>query len=329
LPKKHKKKNSAERAVSKPALLRMPPAKPHIPQTARDKHAGLWFAAMTALQSRLRGPGGCPWDAEQTHASLRKFLIEESYEVLDAIESGDDEHFASELGDLLLQVIFHAILAEERGAFTISDVIEAVHTKMVRRHPHVFGAVDARDSKAVLKNWEAIKAEERAEKIAGKESRSQTGASEQSILEGVSRGLPALIEADSLTRKAARIRFDWERARDITAKIREELTELDELLPGGALPKVSERVEEEVGDLLFASVNLARFLDIDPEVSLKKANAKFKRRFQWMEATSEREGSPLADVSREHMEELWNRAKRIEHELHPIRPSGDSKRKRP
>ena len=311
----------------------MPPAKPRIPQNSRDKHAGLWFAAMTALQSRLRGTGGCPWDAEQTHASLRKFLIEESYEVLDAIESGDDQHFASELGDLLLQVIFHAILAEERGAFTISDVVEAVYTKMVRRHPHVFGAASAKDSKAVLKNWEAIKAEERAEKSAEKKPRSEAGASAQSILEGVSRGLPALIEADSLTRKAARIRFDWERARDITTKIREELTELDELLPKniGDAPAANTdaRVEEEVGDLLFAAVNLARFLEIDPEVSLKKANAKFKRRFQWMEATAEREGSPLADVSREHMEELWDRAKLEERAHVLLNTPSNSKRKRP
>jgi tetrapyrrole methylase family protein/MazG family protein len=307
----------------------MPPSKPRIPQNSRDKNAGTWFAAMTALQSRLRGPGGCPWDAEQTHASLRKFLIEESYEVLDAMESGDDEHFASELGDLLLQVIFHAILAEERGAFTISDVIEAVYTKMVCRHPHVFGDASAKDSEAVLKNWEAIKAEERAEKKSG----AKAVASAQSILDGVSRGLPALIEADSLTRKAARINFDWERARDITAKIREELAELDELLPIGAgdrpPSKASARVEEEVGDLFFAAVNLARFLEIDPEVSLKKANAKFKRRFQWMEAAAERDGSRLADVPREHMEELWNLAKRAEHELHTNRPLGDSKRKRP
>jgi MazG family protein len=311
----------------------MPPAKPRIPQNSRDKHAGLWFAAMTALQACLRGPGGCPWDAEQTHTTLRKFLIEESYEVLDAIESGDDEHFASELGDLLLQVIFHAIVAEERGAFTISDVIEAVYTKMVRRHPHVFGNASAKDSKAVLKKWEAIKAEERAEKSAQKKPRGESGASAQSILDGVSRGLPALIEADSLTRKAARIHFDWERARDITTKIREELAELDELLPlntPDATPSKSDaRMEEEVGDLLFAAVNLARFLEIDPEVSLKKANAKFKRRFQWMEAAAEREGTPLADAPREHMEELWNRAKVEERAPRADSAPSNSNRKRP
>lgn len=275
--------------------------------------AGEWFAKLMALQAKLRGPGGCPWDAEQTHASLRRFLIEETYETLDAMEAGDAEHFASELGDLLLQVVFHAILAEETGAFTMADVIEAVHTKMVRRHPHVFGDVSAKDSKTVLKNWEQIKAEERAEKGGA----NQEAKKAESVLSGVSRSLPALMEADQLTRKAARIRFDWERARDITEKIREELNEIDEVLPSegdaaqnGNAEARAKRVEEEVGDLLFAAVNLARFLEIDPEVSLKKANAKFKRRFEWMEAAAEKSGSRLADVPRERMEELWNLAKK-------------------
>jgi MazG family protein len=275
--------------------------------------AGEWFAKLVALQAKLRGPGGCPWDAEQTHASLRRFLIEETYEALDAMEAGDAEHFASELGDLLLQVVFHAILAEETGAFTMADVIEAVHTKMVRRHPHVFGDVSAKDSKTVLKNWEQIKAEERAEKGGA----NQEAKKAESVLSGVSRSLPALMEADQMTRKAARIRFDWERARDITEKIREELNEIDEVLPSegdaaqnGDAKARAKRVEEEVGDLLFAAVNLARFLEIDPEVSLKKANAKFKRRFEWMEAAAEKSGSRLADVPRERMEELWNLAKK-------------------
>jgi tetrapyrrole methylase family protein / MazG family protein len=275
--------------------------------------AGEWFAKLVALQAKLRGPGGCPWDAEQTHASLRRFLIEETYETLDAMEAGDAEHFASELGDLLLQVVFHAILAEETGAFTMADVIEVVHTKMVRRHPHVFGDVSAKDSKTVLKNWEQIKAEERAEKGGA----NQEAKKAESVLSGVSRSLPALMEADQMTRKAARIRFDWERARDITEKIREELNEIDEALPSegdaaqnGDAKARAKRVEEEVGDLLFAAVNLARFLEIDPEVSLKKANAKFKRRFEWMEAAAEKSGSRLADVPRERMEELWNLAKK-------------------
>lgn len=219
------------------------------------------------------------------------------------------KHFASELGDLLLQVVFHAILAEESGTFTMADVIEAVHTKMVRRHPHVFGGVKAKDSKTVLKNWEQIKAEERAEKRGAENS-------PESVLSGVSRSLPALLEADQLTRKAARIRFDWEAAREITEKIREELSEIDEVLPSeGRAGRArsdsarAKRVEEEIGDLLFSAVNLARFLDIDPEASLKKANAKFKQRFEWMEAKAQQNGSRLADVPREHMEALWNLAK--------------------
>jgi tetrapyrrole methylase family protein / MazG family protein len=290
--------------------------------------AGEWFAKLVALQAKLRGPGGCPWDAEQTHASLRRFLIEETYETLDAMEAGDAEHFASELGDLLLQVVFHAILAEETGAFTMADVIEAVHTKMVRRHPHVFGDVSAKDSKTVLKNWEQIKAEERAEKGGA----NQEAKKAESVLSGVSRSLPALMEADQLTRKAARIRFDWERARDITEKIREELNEIDEVLPSegdaaqnGNAEARAKRVEEEVGDLLFAAVNLARFLEIDPEVSLKKANAKFKRRFEWMEAAAEKSGSRLADVPRERMEELWNLAKKESRTT--VAAPGNSKRK--
>ena len=290
--------------------------RPKISITRRDRVAGVWFAKLVALQAKLRGPGGCPWDREQTHSSLRRFLIEETYETLDAMEAGDPEHFASELGDLLLQVVFHAILAEETGAFTMADVIEAVHTKMVRRHPHVFGDVSAKDSKTVLKNWEQIKAEERSQKG----ETNQEGKEAESVLSGVPRSLPALLEADQLTRKAARIRFDWERARDITEKIREELNEIDEVLPsegdGGQSNSDSEgarRVEEEVGDLLFAAVNLARFLEIDPEVSLKKANAKFKRRFEWMESAAQKNGARLADVPRTEMEQLWDRAKKETH----------------
>jgi tetrapyrrole methylase family protein/MazG family protein len=305
---KTKAKKKGQAAKKRPAEKRNTRGA-KITVTRSDRAAGAWFAKLVALQARLRGPGGCPWDAEQTHASLRRFLIEETYETLDAMEGTDHEHFASELGDLLLQVVFHAILAEETGAFTISDVIEAVHTKMVRRHPHVFGDATAKDSQAVLKNWEQIKAEERAEKGA-------TDTKADSVLAGVSRSLPALMEADHLTRKAARIRFDWERARDITAKIREELNEIDEVLPEKFdTPDAkndaanAKRVEEEVGDLLFSAVNLARFLEIDPEVSLKRANAKFKRRFEWMEREAHKSGKRLADVAREKMEELWDRAK--------------------
>ncbi len=289
---------------------------PKIPLNRRDHQAGEWFAKLVALQALLRGPKGCPWDREQTHASLRRFLIEESYEVLDALEGGDKCHFASELGDLLLQVIFHSILAEETNDFTISDVIESVYTKMVRRHPHVFGDATARDSKAVLKNWEQIKAEERDKERAEK-SPGAVAASE-SILSGVPRSLPAASEAYQLTRKAAKIGFDWDSLAGILDKIDEEKRELLALVPAGArdakssiTKHPSERVEEEVGDLLFAAVNVARFLELDPEVTLKKANQKFKQRFQWMEAEAAKQRTPLANVPRDKMEELWNRAKKI------------------
>ncbi|MFY9689139.1 MAG: nucleoside triphosphate pyrophosphohydrolase [Candidatus Acidiferrales bacterium] len=278
--------------------------------TARDRAAGKWFAKLVALQVRLRGPGGCPWDHEQTHESLRRFLIEEAYEVLDAMQHADSHEFASELGDLLLQVVFHSILAEETGAFTISDVIESVHTKMVRRHPHVFGDVRAKTSREVLKNWEEIKREERAEK--GR-------AADESILARVPKSLPGLLEAYQLTRSAARIGFDWENLAGILEKLEEEKREIQSILPasdastGGktvaASPEVARRIEEEVGDLLFVGVNVARFLGVDPEIALKGANRKFKQRFEWMEAAAARGGNRLADLPRARMEELWDESK--------------------
>ena len=288
----------------------------------RDRAAGLWFAKLVALQERLVAPDGCPWDREQTHASLRKYLIEESYEVLDAMESGDADEFASELGDLLLQITFHSVLAERAGSFTISDVIEAIFTKMVRRHPHVFGDATAATSGAVLKKWEELKAQERA----GKRGAEPAKTSAESVLSGVTRSLPAVLEAYQLTRRASHIGFDWENLEGIFAKIEEEKRELAEFTAGpgrnangsgSQAPKSmkdSLRVEEEVGDLLFAAVNVARFLGVDPEIALKKANRKFKDRFQWMESAASREGHRFAELRRSRMEELWNEAKRS---LHP------------
>ncbi len=309
-----------------------------------------------ALQARLRGPNGCPWDREQTHASLRKFLIEETYEVLDAMESSDPHEFASELGDLLLQITFHSILAEETGAFTISDVIESIHSKMVHRHPHVFGDTKAKDSATVLKNWEQIKAAERAG-ANGKEGKApeadEQSAATESILSGVPRSLPAVLEAYQLTRRAAHIGFDWDHLAGIFEKLDEEKREILASLRTDAAPlpspaasgaklaarqqsaavqssaaaqptegprhaapaltprtaRVSPHLEEEVGDLLFAAVNVARFLGADPEIALKKANRKFQSRFQWMEAVALAEGRPLAELPRERMEELWGLSK--------------------
>src|SRR5271154_5918402 len=317
--KKQKKKKAARRAQLKPATKNR--SKVAIPIAARDRRAGKWFEKLVALQARLRGPGGCPWDREQTHQSLRKFLIEETYEVLDAMSSGDTHHFSSELGDLLLQVIFHSILAEETGAFTISDVIESVHSKMVRRHPHVFGDVTAKDSKEVLKNWEQIKSEERAAKGLPGARENSAAKNAESILGDIPKSLPAALEAYQMTRRAARVGFDWDDLRGIFEKIDEEKAEILESLgkaagnssrespeSDSAIQSVA-HLEEEVGDLLFAAVNVARFVGADPEIALKRASRKFQTRFQWMEAVALAEGRPLAELPRERMEELWNLSK--------------------
>lgn len=298
-----------------------PPAKAHsgaarkLASSRRDAIAGQWFGKLVALQARLRAPGGCPWDREQTHESLRKFLVEETYEVLDAMESGNPHKFSSELGDLLLQVVFHAVLAEERGQFTISDVIESVHTKMVRRHPHVFGNVKAKTSADVLKNWEQLKATERTEAASGEGKRPAVGkgSAADSILGGVPRSLPAVLEAYQLTRRASHVGFDWDDIGGVLDKLDEEMREVRSVLPekAGRGKDLSQepRVEEEVGDLFFAAVNMARLLGMDPEIALKKANRKFKQRFIWMESAAAREGHHFADLPRDRMEELWNESK--------------------
>ena len=290
-----------------------------IPVTARDRLAGKYFENLVALQARLYGPGGCPWDREQTHESLRKFLIEETYETLDAMDSGDPRKFAGELGDLLLQVVFHSILAEKNGRFTISDVIKSIHSKMVRRHPHVFGAAAAKNSAAVLKNWEQIKAEERAAETRSPNMPNGSNSLEsnpESALGGVPRSLPAVLEAYQFTRRASHVGFDWNNLQEILEKLNEEIVELREALPseganGLPLPKPSPNLEEEVGDLLFTVVNVARFLGVDPEIALKRANRKFKLRFNWMEAAAGREGSRFADLPRTRMEALWNGSKAL------------------
>jgi tetrapyrrole methylase family protein / MazG family protein len=270
--------------------------------------AGEWFERLAAVQARLRAPDGCPWDREQTHASLRTYLIEEAYEVLEAMESGDDGKFAEEMGDLLLQIVFHSEIAKEEGRFTVSDVIREVHDKMVRRHPHVFGEKRAKDSAEVLRNWEQIKKEERI--AAGKKGVEETKKEERaaSLLDGVSKALPAALEGFQLTRRAARIGFDWDKVEGVFEKLSEESDELREAVSA----KDARRTEEEMGDLLFAAVNLARFLHVDPEIALKKANAKFSSRFRRMEELAARGGKALADVPREKMEEFWETAKGAE-----------------
>jgi tetrapyrrole methylase family protein / MazG family protein len=269
--------------------------------------AGLWFEKLVALQKRLRAPKGCPWDREQTHATLRTYLIEETYEVLDALQSGEDAKFAEEMGDLLLQIVFHSQIAAEEGRFTVADVIREIHDKMVRRHPHVFGTKRAKDSAEVLRTWELIKLEERRAEKAGSKS-SEKKKEPVSVLDGVPRNLPALLEGLQLTKKAARVGFDWDAVAGIFDKLREESDELQRALETHDRPKI----EEELGDLLFASVNLARFLKVDPEIALKNANAKFLRRFREMERLAAETGRRFADVPRAEMEALWDSAKRGE-----------------
>ena len=270
---------------------------------------GQWFEKLVAVQARLRAPNGCPWDREQTHQSLRTYLIEEAYEVLEGLESGDDGKFAEEMGDLLLQIVFHSQIAREEGRFTVSEVIREIHDKMIRRHPHVFGKTRAKDSAEVLRNWERIKAEERRSNDRKSDSGTGKGAAKEvSLLDGVSRALPATLEGFQLTRKASRIGFDWEDMGGVFAKLQEETEELKKALG----EQDQRKTEEELGDLLFAAVNLARFLKVDPEIALKRANTKFSRRFRAMEKLARRNGREFKDVPRDEMEAFWNATKKSE-----------------
>jgi tetrapyrrole methylase family protein/MazG family protein len=298
----------------------MPSKKRKLPKRKRTaKNPGPAFAKLVAVMQRLRAPGGCPWDREQTHATLRTYLIEEAYEVLDALDSSDDAKFAEELGDLLLQVLFHSEIAREEGRFDISDVIREIHEKLIRRHPHVFGEKSAKDAAEVLRNWEIIKREERdkskfkssaSASVAPASSRPafsklEPAAQHESLLDGVPRGLPALLEGYQLTRKAARAGFDWDSVDGIFDKLTEETNELREVLPQND----PARIESELGDILFVAVNLARFLKVDPEIAVKKANAKFSRRFREMEHIAREQGTTFPQIPRPHMESLWEQSK--------------------
>jgi MazG family protein len=256
--------------------------------------SGPAFRAFVELIARLRAPGGCPWDREQTHASLKPMTIEEAYEVLAAIDEGDDRELAGELGDLLLQVVFHAQIAADESRFTIDDVIARVHDKMVRRHPHVFGDDQASTPGEVLRNWEALKAAERAAR-GDKEK-------DASMLDSVLKSLPAVMEALQMTTKVARVGFDWPDVDAVAAKVDEELEELKTAAD-------AQQAEEEVGDLLFAVVNLSRHLGIDPESALKAANRKFRRRFAHVESRLRESGRQPADSTQSEMDALWEEAK--------------------
>jgi tetrapyrrole methylase family protein/MazG family protein len=249
-----------------------------------------------ALIARLRAPGGCPWDREQTHRSLKPMTIEEAYEVLEAIDRGDDDHLAGELGDLLLQVVFHAQIAADEGRFDVTRVVERIAAKMVRRHPHVFGGDSADTPGQVLRNWEALKRAERQEK----------GHDDESILDGVATWLPSVLEAYQVSVKAARAGFEWPDAEGVLAKLDEEVAELKAAVRTGA---GSGPVGEEIGDLLFAAVNVARLLGEDPESCLKAANRKFRRRFRHVEERLKERGRTPTESTLAEMEELWQEAK--------------------
>eukprot|EP00752_Nemacystus_decipiens_P019190 g17246.t1 len=266
------------------------------------------ISTLLAIMAKLRDPeSGCPWDVEQDFASIAPYTIEEAYEVADAIARGDKHDLCDELGDLLLQVVFHARMAEEEGSFAFSDVVAAVVKKMIRRHPHVFGDLDRDDPVAVKARWEDIKAEEKAERRARLEANGQVNDKPASALDGVPGTLPAVQRAFKLQAKAARVGFDWPDAISILDKVREEAEEVEQELT--ATPQNRDRLEDEIGDLMFVVVNVARKLDMDPNVALERTNAKFIKRFQWVEDSLRHGETPVGQASLEAMEEAWLKAK--------------------
>jgi tetrapyrrole methylase family protein/MazG family protein len=253
------------------------------------------------LVAQLRGEGGCPWDREQTRESLKPMLIEEAYEVLDALDMDDPDELKEELGDLLFQVVFHAQIAREKGEFDLADVIDRSHKKMTGRHPHIFGDADLKTSGDVLKNWEDIKAAEKGVKSASLPE------SERSLLDGIPSKLPALHRAYQMTAKASRVGFDWPCLEDILKKLQEEASELVEARG----EENTDCITDEVGDLLFVAVNVARFLEVDPETALRRSNEKFDRRFRFVETSIKQQGRALKDASLEEMDALWEEAKTV------------------
>ncbi len=254
---------------------------------------GRQMERLRAIMHRLRAPGGCPWDAEQTHGSLVTNLIEEAYETVDAIQRCDMKHLEEELGDLLLQVIFHSELAEEAGHFNLDDVARGIAEKLVRRHPHVFGDSGVNTSDAVLQQWDEIK-------------RGEKGTTEEPYLHCVGKGLPALLRASKLQKKAAKVGFDWPTQCGVLAKIREEVQELEAAVDEQDLAAV----DEELGDLLFSVVNLARFRKLDPEIVMAAANEKFERRFNEMERRLKEKGKSLEEATASEMDDEWEAAKK-------------------
>jgi MazG family protein len=253
--------------------------------------AGEGFARLVEIMARLRAPGGCPWDREQSFDTIKPYLLEEAYEVMDAIDARDWDGLAEELGDLLLQPVFFAQMAAEEGKFDIAQSLHAINAKLVRRHPHVFGAGDARTADDVKRRWDEIKAEEKVRP--------------KGLLAGVSRSTPALVEAQQIASRAAGAGFDWPNVEQVVEKLHEELAELDAARHAGS----ADEIEGEIGDLLFVLVNVARFLKVDPEQALRKTNAKFRRRFAHVEAGLEERGKTLDETNVDEMESLWQEAK--------------------
>jgi MazG family protein len=251
------------------------------------------FQKLVSIMARLRAPGGCPWDREQTFDSIKPFTLEETYEVLDAIDRRDFPNLAEELGDFLLQAVFYAQMAGEQNLFTIADSLDAINDKLIRRHPHVFGEESARDPQDVLRIWGEAKAAEKKAK----------GEAAQTLLGGVPRALPALVEAQQIASRAAGVGFDWQNAGQVIEKLHEELAEFN-------AAETRDHLEDELGDMLFVLVNLARFVKVDPEQALRRANAKFRRRFGYVEAKLAERGKQLKDSNIEEMEALWQEAKR-------------------
>jgi MazG family protein len=292
------------------------------------------FERAVSIMARLRSPGGCPWDREQTFDSIKPYTLEETYEVLEAIDNRDWNELSGELGDLLLQVLFYAQMAKEQNTFSIDEVIDRLSNKLVDRHPHVFGDVKAETSSEVVHNWEALKLEEKKKKRLEAGSGKPAGPSDgppESVLAGVSAAMPALLEAHKLSSRAAHAGFDWSNVQQLFEKLHEETEELKEELKefpapgpqpqargiaGSGRQQVSEdlrqRLEDEVGDLFFVLVNIARYLSLDPESALKKTNRKFKRRFQWMENELRGSGRAPQQASMQELESLWQQAKQQE-----------------
>ena len=264
-----------------------------LPKTAADALDPRFtpLEQLLRIMARLRAPDGCPWDREQNHASLRQSVIEEAYEVAAAINSGDDANLREELGDLLLQVVFHSQMAGEEGRFVFDDCVRSIVEKLVRRHPHVFGSENAADSDAVLTRWEEIK---RAEK----------GVKAASALDGISEGLPGLMRAEKVQKRAAKVGFDWSEVPPVIAKVREELAELEEAIGD------PDKVEDELGDLLFAVVNLSRKLKVDGEVALQRATDKFSTRFRGVESLARERGLALDTMTLAELDALWDEVKR-------------------